>query len=117
MIMFRTISVSLGLVLAGTAFANAGLQGTIKAKAVVCATQSGIEATHAEMNAQQLQSLGCTTVPTSLRVDVLPPSRACDPYLFVAVTLPDKIARYWVSRDELEAHVLYMVDVGIDCQD
>jgi hypothetical protein len=117
MIRLKAISVSLGLVLAGTAFANAGLQGTIKARAVVCATQSGIEATHTEMNTQQLQSLGCTTVPTSLRVDVLPPSQACDPYLFVAVTFPDKIARYWVNRDELEAHALYKGDVGIDCQD
>ena len=114
---FKTISLGLGLALAGTASANAGPQGTLKAKAVVCTTQSGIEATHAEMNAQQLQSLGCTTIPTDLRVDVLAPSRACDPYLYVAVTFPDKIVRYWINGDELDAHALYVLGVGVDCQD
>ena len=116
MIPIKTIGFGLCLILAGTAFANEKPQGTIKAKAVVCTTQSGIEATSVAMNEQQLQSLGCTIISTDLRVNVLPPSKACDPYLFVAATFPTKIVRYWINRDELEVHALY-VGVDVDCPD
>jgi hypothetical protein len=116
MIPIKTIGFSLGLVLVGSAFANEKPQGTIKAKAVVCTTQSGIEATRVAMNEQQLQSLGCTTISTDLRVNVLPPSKACDPYLFVAATYPNKIVRYWINRGELEVNALY-VGVDDDCPD
>ena len=65
-----------------------------KANAVVYVTKSGIKATRTDMNVKQLQSLDCSPAPTNLRVDVLPPSVACDRYLFVAALLPDKILRY-----------------------
>jgi hypothetical protein len=98
---FKSIALSCCLVLAGTAIVAASPVNKIKANTVICVTKSGIEATHPELNAMQLQSLGCTTASTDLRVDVLPPSGRCDPYLFVAATLPDKILRYWIRRDEL----------------
>lgn len=104
--LFGTIALSCGLVLAGPAAMGASPDNKIKANAVVCVTKSGVEATRADMNPKQLQSLGCSTAPTSLRFDILPPSAACDRYLFVAATLPDKILRYWIRRDELDDQVL-----------
>ena len=119
--LFATISLSCGLVLAGSTLMAAGPEkipeNKIKANAVVCATKSGIEATRADMNPKQLQSLGCSTAPTSLRVDVLPPSVACDRYLFVAATLPEKILRYWVRRDELDNQTLNVASDDADCRD
>ena len=115
--LFGTIVLSCGLMIAGPAVMGATLENKIKANAVVCVTKSGIEATRADMNPKQLQSLGCSTAPTSLRVDVLPPSAACDRYLFVAATLPDKILRYWVRRDELENQTLNVASDDADCRD
>ena len=92
-------------------------ENKIKVNAVVCVTKSGIEATRTDMNPKQLQSLGCSTTPTSLRIDVLPPSVACDRYLFVAATLPDKILRYWVRRDELADQTLNVASDDKDCRD
>lgn len=112
-----TITLSCGLVLAGSAVVGASPENKIKANAVVCVTKSGIEATRADMNARQLQSLGCTNLPTSLRFDVLPPSAACDPYLFVAATLPDKILRYWIRRDELDDQVLNVAGDDAGCRE
>jgi hypothetical protein len=114
--LFKTVGLSLGLVLASTAIAAATPQGKIKANTVVCTGQTGIEAARADMNVQQLLSLGCTTVETDLRVDVLPPSGVCDPSLFVAATLPEKIVRFWIKHDELNDGALFLVDVGVDCQ-
>ena len=68
--LFGTITLSCGLILAGSAVMGASPENKIKANAVVCVTKSGIEATRADMNPKQLQSLGCSTAPTSLRVDV-----------------------------------------------
>jgi hypothetical protein len=113
----RTITLSCGLMLTSSAIMAASPENNIKANAVVCVTKSGIEATRADMNPKQLQSLGCSTTPTSLRVDVLPPSVACDRYLFVAATLPDKILRYWVRRDELDDQTLNVASDNIDCRD
>ena len=113
----KTIAFGLGLVLAGTAFANASPQSTLKANAMVCVTQSGIEATHTGMNVKQLLSLGCTIAPTDLRVDLLPPSKPCDFFLFVAATLPDKILRYWIRRDELGDRALNFAAADVDCRD
>jgi hypothetical protein len=90
-------------------------QRTLKANAMVCMTQSGIEATHTGMNVKQLQSLGCTIAPIDLRVDLLPPSRPCDLFLFVAATLPDKILRYWIRRDELDDNAFNSATVDVDC--
>jgi len=115
--LFGTITLSCGLVLAGSAVMGASPENRIKANAVVCATKSGIEASRADMNAKQLQSLGCATAPTSLRFDILPPSVACDPYLFVAATLPDKILRYWIRRDELDGQVLNVVGDDGGCRE
>jgi hypothetical protein len=112
-----TISLSCGLILAGSAIVGASPESKIKANAVICVTKSGIEATRTDMNPKQLQSLGCATAPTSLRVDVLPPSVACDRYLFVAATLPDKILRYWVRRDELDDQRLTVAGDDVDCRD
>jgi hypothetical protein len=115
--LFGTIALSCGLVLAGSAIMGASPENNIKANAVVCVTKSGIEATRTDMNTKQLQSLGCSTAPTSLRVDVLPPSVACDRYLFVAATLPDKILRYWVRRDELDDQSLTVASDNVECRD
>ena len=115
--LFRTIILSCGLMIAGSAIMAATPDNKIKANTVVCVTKSGIEATRADMNPKQLQSLGCSTAPTSLRVDVLPPSVACDRYLFVAATLPDKILRYWVRRDELDDQTLNVASDDKDCRD
>ena len=115
--LFGTIALSCDLVLAGSAILGASPETKIKANAVVCATKSGIEATRADMNSKQLQSLGCSTAPTSLRFDILPPSVACDPYLFVAATLPDKILRYWIRRDELGDQMLSSAGDNVDCRD
>jgi hypothetical protein len=115
--LFGTIALSCGLVLAGSAIAAASPENKIKANAVVCVTKSGIEATRADMNVKQLQSLGCSTAPTSLRFDILPPSVACDPYLFVAATLPDKILRYWIRRDELGDQVLNFAGEDAACRE
>ena len=119
--LFATISLSCSLVLAGSTLMAASPEkipeNKIKANAVICVTKSGIEATRSDMNAKQLQSLGCSTAATSLRVDVLPPSVACDRYLFVAATLPDKILRYWVRRDELDDHTLTVAGDDADCRD
>jgi hypothetical protein len=115
--LFGTITLSCGLVLAGSAIMAASPENKIKANAVVCVTKSGIEATRADMNVKQLQSLGCSTAPTSLRFDILPPSVACDPYLFVAATLPDKILRYWIRRDELGDQVLKLAGDDVDCRE
>ena len=115
--LFGTIALSCVLALAGSATMAASPVNKIKVDAVVCATKSGIEATRADMNPKQLQSLGCSTTPTSLRVDVLPPSVACDRYLFVAATLPDKILRYWVRRDELDDQTLAVAGDDADCRD
>jgi len=115
--LFGTITLSCGLILTGSAAMTATLENKIKANAVVCATKSGIEATRSDMNPKQLQSLGCSTAPTSLRVDVLPPSVACDRYLFVAATLPDKILRYWVRRDALDNQTLNVASDDADCRD
>ncbi|MFI5000899.1 MAG: hypothetical protein ACHQK9_13550 [Reyranellales bacterium] len=114
---FKTIGLSLGVVLTCTVAAHAGRQGTIKANSVVCMTQSGIEATHADLNKSQLESLGCATAPTDLRVDVLPASQSCDSYLFVAATLPEKVVRYWIKRDTLDDHAPDLADPSTDCQD
>ena len=115
--LFGTITLSCGLVLGGSATMGASPENKIKADAVVCVTKSGIEATRADMNAKQLQSLGCSTAPTSLRFDVLPPSVACDRYLFVAATLPDKILRYWIRRDELDDHAFNVAGDDVGCRD
>jgi hypothetical protein len=115
MIPIKTIGFGLCLILAGPAFANEKPRGTIKANAVVCATQSGIAAARAEMNEKQLQSLRCTIAPTDVLAHVLPPSGACDPYLFVAAAFPDKIVRYWISRADLDAHALRVISVDVDC--
>ena len=112
-----TIALSCGLVLAHSATMAASPENKIKADAVICLTKSGIEATRADMNPKQLQSLGCSTAPTGLRFDVLPPSVACDRYLFVAATLPDKILRYWVRRDELDDQTLAVAGDDADCRD
>jgi hypothetical protein len=108
--LFGTIALSCGLALTGSAVMAAGPENKIKADAVICVTKSGIEATRPDMNAKQLQSLGCSTASTSLRFDVLPPSVACDRYLFVAATLPDKVLRYWIRRDELDTQALNVDD-------
>jgi hypothetical protein len=115
--LFCTITLSCGLVLAGSAIVSASPEKKIKANAVICVTKSGIEATRADMNVKQLQSLGCSTAPTNLRFDILPPSVACDPYLFVAATLPDKILRYWIRRDELGDQVLKLAGDDVDCRE
>ena len=115
--LFATITLSCGLIMAGPAVMGATLENKIKANAVVCVTKSGIEATRADMNPKQLQSLGCSNASASLRVDVLPPSVACDRYLFVAATLPDKILRYWVRRDELDDQTLNVASDDKDCRD
>lgn len=114
--LFGTILLGCGLVLTGSPIMAADPENKIKANAVICVTKSGIEATRADMNAKQLESLGCTTASTSLRVDVLPPSATCDPYLFVAATFPEKILRYWIRRDELDDQALDLVD-GVVCRD
>jgi hypothetical protein len=111
------IALCSGLVLTGSAVTGASPENKTKANAVVCVTKSGIEATRADMNAKQLQSLGCATAPTSLRFDVLPPSLACDRYLFVAATLPDRILRYWIRRDELDDKALNGADDDAGCRD
>ena len=115
--LFGTIALSCGLVLAASAIMAASPENKIKANAVVCVTKSGVEATRSDMNPKQLQSLGCSTASTSLRFDILPPSAACDPYLFVAATLPDKILRYWIRRDELGDQVLNFAGDDVDCRD
>jgi hypothetical protein len=115
--LFAMIALSCGLVFAGSAIMSASPENKIKVDAVVCVTKSGIEATRADMNAKQLQSLGCSTAPTSLRFDILPPSAACDPYLFVAATLPDKILRYWIRRDELGDQVLNFAGEDVGCRE
>jgi hypothetical protein len=119
--LFATISLSCSLVLAGSTVMAAGQEKTpenkIKANAVICVTKSGVEATRSDMNAKQLQSLGCSTAATSLRFDILPPSVACDPYLFVAATLPDKILRYWIRRDELGDQLLNFAGDDVDCRE
>ena len=120
--LFGTIALSCGLVLAGSTLLGASPEtktpeNRIKANAVVCVTKSGIEATRTDMNAKQLQSLGCSNAPASLRFDILPPSVACDPYLFVAATLPDKILRYWIRRDELGDQVLDIAGDDVECRD
>jgi hypothetical protein len=115
--LFGTITLSCSLVLAGSAAVAASPENKIKENAVICVTKSGIEATREDMNPRQLQSLGCATAPTSLRVDVLPPSVACDRYLFVAATLPDKILRYWVRRDELDDQARTVAGADTDCRD
>lgn len=112
-----TIALSCGLVLAGSATMAASPENKIKANAVICVTKSGVEASRADMNAKQLQSLGCSTAATSLRFDILPPSVACDPYLFVAATLPDKILRYWIRRDELGDQLLNFAGDDVDCRE
>ena len=114
--LFGTIALICSLILPSTAVMSA-TENMIKANAVVCATKSGIEAARNDMNAQQLQSLGCTTTPTSLRIDVLPSSGACDRYLYVAATLPDKILRYWIRRDELDDQVLSASRGDVQCRD
>jgi hypothetical protein len=115
--LFGSIALGCGLVVADSAIMAASPENKIKADAVVCVTKSGIEATCADMNAKQLQSLGCSTAPTSLRFDVLPPSVACDRYLFVAATLPDRILRYWIRRDELDAQALNVADDEGSCRE
>lgn len=115
--LFGTIALSCGLVLADSAILAASPDNKIKADAVLCVTKSGIEATRADMNPKQLQSLGCSTAPTSLRFDVLPPSVACDRYLFVAATLPDRILRYWIRRDELDGQALNVTDDEAGCRE
>jgi hypothetical protein len=112
-----TIALSCGLVLAHSATMAASPENKIKADAVICLTKSGIEATRADMNPKQLQSLGCSTAPTGLRFDVLPPSVACDRYLFVAATLPDRILRYWIRRDELDGQALNVADNEGACRE
>lgn len=113
---FGMMALSCGLALAAPAVMAATPENRIKVNAVVCGTKSGIEATRADMNAKQLESLGCSTTPTSLRVDILPPSVACDPYLFVAATLPDRILRYWIRRDELDDQVLNIAGEDAGCR-
>ncbi len=113
---FRTTVLGLALLLAGTTIAHPESQGMIKANGVVCISQSGIEAARPDMNAKQLESLRCTNVLTDLRVDVIPPSGSCDSFLFVAATLPDKIMRYWVRRDELNDYALQLSDKGVTCE-
>ncbi len=112
----RTTIFGLGLLLASTALAQAGTQSSIRANAVVCVTQAGIEAARQDMNVKQLESLRCLNAATDLRVDVLPPSSSCDPFLFVAATLPDKILRYWVKRDQLDDYALQLADAGVTCK-
>jgi len=114
--LFGAIALSCSLVLPGTAVMSA-TENMIKANAVVCATKSGIEAARNDMNAEQLQSLRCTTTPTSLRIDVLPSSGACDRYLYVAATLPDNILRYWIRRDELDDQVISSIRGDMQCRD
>jgi len=115
--LFGMIALSCGLVLAAPPVMGATLENKIKVNAVICATKSGIEATRADMNAKQLGSLGCSTAPISLRVDILPPSVACDPYLFVAATLPDRILRYWIRRDELDDQKLSTASDDTECRE
>jgi hypothetical protein len=115
--LFGAIALSCGLVLAAPAVLGAIPENKIKVNAVVCVTKSGIEATRPDMNAKQLESLRCSTAPTSLRVDILPPSVACDPYLFVAATLPDRILRYWIRRDELDEQVLNIAGEDAGCRE
>lgn len=112
-----TTALGLALLLASATTAHAGPQGIIKANGVACATQAGIEAARPDMNPKQLESLRCVNVATDLRVDVLPPTSSCDSYLFVAATLPDKIMRYWIRRDELSDYELQLADAGITCQE
>jgi hypothetical protein len=69
---FGTITLSCGLIIASSAIMAAAPENKIKENAVVCVTKSGIEATRADMNVKQLQSLGCSTAPTRLRFDILP---------------------------------------------
>ena len=114
---FRTTVLGLALLLAGTTLADAKPHNTIKANAVVCKTQAGIEAARPEMNVQQLESLRCINVPTDLRVDVLPPSSSCDTFLHVAATMPDKIMRYWVNREQLDDYVLQLAEAGVTCHE
>jgi hypothetical protein len=113
----KMIAFGLGLALTSTAIVNAKTHTTITANAVVCMTKSGIEAIRADMNAMQLQRLGCTNVSTDLRIDVLPPSVSCDPFLFAAIILPDKILRRWIRRDELDGRTLTLAGVDMDCRD
>jgi hypothetical protein len=114
--LFGTIALGSGLIFSSTASLGAGPENWIRANAVVCATKFGIEATHADMNAKQLQSLGCASAPVSLRVHVLPPSGTCDSYLFVAATLPDKVLRYWINRDELDDKFLDLTGDEAPCR-
>jgi hypothetical protein len=114
--LFGTMALGCSLILPGTAAMSAP-ENTIKANAVVCATKSGIEATRNDMNAQQLQSLGCANTATSLRIDVLPSSAPCDRYLYVAATLPDKIVRYWIRRDELDDQVVSAIRGDMQCRE
>lgn len=114
---FAMIAFGCGLVLAAPAVTGATPENKIRANAVICGTKSGIEATREDMNAKQLESLGCSNAATSLRVDILPPSAACDPYLFVAATLPDRILRYWIRRNELGDQVLNIAGEDADCRD
>lgn len=108
--LFGALALSCSLVLSGTA-AMSATENMIKASAVVCATKSGIEAARNDMNAEQLQSLRCTTTL------VLPSSGACDRYLYVAATLPDKILRYWIRRDELDDQVISSIRGDMQCRD
>jgi hypothetical protein len=114
--LFGAMALGCSLILPGTA-AMSATENMIKANAVVCATKSGIEASRNDMNAKQLESLGCDTTPTSLRIDVLPSSSACDRYLHVAATLPDKILRYWIRRDELDDQVISSIRGDMQCRD
>lgn len=111
-----TFALACGLALAGTVPGKASPANTIKVNAVICMTKSGIEATRTDMNAKQLQSLGCTTTPTGFRIDILPPTGACDRYLYVAATLPDRITRYWIRRDELDT-IFDWGDEAMRCRD
>ena len=114
---FRTTVLGLALLVAGTTLAHAKPHNTIKANVVVCKTQAGIEAARPDMNVPQLESLRCINVPNEYRVDVLPPSNSCDLFLHVAVTMPDKIMRYWVNRDQLDDYALQLAEVGVTCQE
>jgi hypothetical protein len=110
-------AIVLGLMLAATAIAGARAESTIMAATIICVTKSGIEATRADMNTMQLRSLGCVNVLTDHRVDVLPPSVSCEPYLFVAVTLPDEILRRWIRRVEFDGRLPTTVNMNMDCLD
>jgi hypothetical protein len=112
-----TTVLGLALLLAGATLAHAKPHNTIKANAVVCVSQAGIEAARPDMNVKQLESLRCINVPTDLRVDVLPPSNSCDSFLHVAATMPDKIMRYWVNRDQLDDYALQLAEAGVTCQE